>query len=195
MLRSPPSAEIPTICSVIISLCNFIIFRGIIKNKIFQAYCQTLTENGSFWGSMHFSKKIWYIPRHGVCSWNQKIIRYPVLDYFQQNVMTDSYLKTQEYSICSLFLGLFFDLFFLFFDCYCHAKFEKKLTNKKFVLTSVAWELQLVQISLNFQNSCCNLKIRGLGAKLCVAFLLFLFSQQLWRSKVKGSILFVEKKN
>ena len=25
---------------------------------------------------------------------------------------------------------------------------------------------------MNFKNSCCDLKIRGLGAKLCVAFLL-----------------------
>ena len=33
--------------------------------------------------------------------------------------------------------------------------------------------LQLTKISLNFETSCCNLKIRGLGAKLCVAFLLF----------------------
>ena len=32
---------------------------------------------------------------------------------------------------------------------------------------------QLTQISLNFQTSCCHLKIRGLGAKLGVAFLLF----------------------
>ena len=28
-------------------------------------------------------------------------------------------------------------------------------------------------LSLNFKTSCCNLKIRRLGAKLCVAFLLF----------------------
>ena len=28
-------------------------------------------------------------------------------------------------------------------------------------------------ISLNFKNSCCNLKIRRAGAKVCVAFLLF----------------------
>ena len=28
-----------------------------------------------------------------------------------------------------------------------------------------------MQISLNFQTSCCNLKVRGLGAKLCVAFI------------------------
>ena len=32
-------------------------------------------------------------------------------------------------------------------------------------------ELQLTKISLNFQNSCCNLKIKVLGAKLCVTFL------------------------
>ena len=38
---------------------------------------------------------------------------------------------------------------------------------------SVFGELQLKQISLNFKTSCCSLKIRGLGAKPCVAFLLF----------------------
>ena len=44
---------------------------------------------------------------------------------------------------------------------------------KKFVTRSVFGELQLTQISLNFKTSCFNLKIIGLGAKLCVAFLLF----------------------
>ena len=44
---------------------------------------------------------------------------------------------------------------------------------KKFVARSVFGELQLTQILLNFKTSCLNLKIRGLGAKLCVAFLLF----------------------
>ena len=46
-------------------------------------------------------------------------------------------------------------------------------TFKKLVTRSVFGELQLTQISLNFKTSCCNLKIRGPGAKLCVAFLLF----------------------
>ena len=44
---------------------------------------------------------------------------------------------------------------------------------KKFVSRSVFGELQLRQITLNFQTSCCNLKTRSLGAKLCVAFLFF----------------------
>ena len=48
-----------------------------------------------------------------------------------------------------------------------------KVTIKKSVTRSVFGELQLRQISLNFRTSCCNLKIRGLGAKLSVAFLLF----------------------
>ena len=39
-------------------------------------------------------------------------------------------------------------------------------------LQPVFWELQLTQISLNFKTSCCNLKIRGLGTKLRVSFLL-----------------------
>ena len=48
-----------------------------------------------------------------------------------------------------------------------------KVTIKKSVTRSVFGELQLRQISLNFRTSCCNLKIRGLGARLSVAFLLF----------------------
>ena len=40
---------------------------------------------------------------------------------------------------------------------------------KEFVTRSVFGELQLKQIVAD----CCNLKIRGLGAKLCVIFLLF----------------------
>ena len=44
---------------------------------------------------------------------------------------------------------------------------------KKFVSSSVFGELQPKQMSLNFENSCCNLKISGLGAKLYVAFVLF----------------------
>ena len=43
---------------------------------------------------------------------------------------------------------------------------------KKFVNRSFFGELQLTQISLDFKNSWCNLKIRGLGAKLCVTVLL-----------------------
>ena len=44
---------------------------------------------------------------------------------------------------------------------------------KIFVARSVFGVLQLTQISLNFKSSCCNLTIRGLGAKLRVAFTLF----------------------
>ena len=44
---------------------------------------------------------------------------------------------------------------------------------KKIFTRSVFGELQLTQIWLNFKSSYCNLKIIRLGAKLCVAFLLF----------------------
>ena len=44
---------------------------------------------------------------------------------------------------------------------------------KKSVPRSVFEELQHMQISLSFKSSCCNLKIKDLGAKMCVAFLLF----------------------
>ena len=61
---------------------------------------------------------------------------------------------------------------------------------KKFVTRLVFGELQLTQILLNFKNSCCNLKIRGLGAKLWVAFL---FWKELWRFKVKKACILVNK--
>ena len=38
-----------------------------------------------------------------------------------------------------------------------------------------------------------NLKIRGLAAKLCLAFLLFLFWKEFWSFNVKESMLFVNK--
>ena len=44
---------------------------------------------------------------------------------------------------------------------------------KTFVTRSVSGELQFTHISLNFKTFCYNLKIRGLGAKLCVSLLLF----------------------
>ena len=62
---------------------------------------------------------------------------------------------------------------------------------EKFISRSVFEELQLTQISLNIQTFCCNLKVRVLGAKLCVA-LLFLFWKELWKFEVKESMLFVE---
>ena len=49
-------------------------------------------------------------------------------------------------------------------------------------------------IWLNFKT-CCNLKIKGLRANLCVAFLLFWFWKKLWSFKVKESIHFVEQKH
>ena len=64
---------------------------------------------------------------------------------------------------------------------------------KMFVSRLVFGEFQLMQISLNFQTSGNNLKVRGLGAKVCVAFLLFLFWKELWRFKVKESMLFGEQ--
>ena len=47
------------------------------------------------------------------------------------------------------------------------------LSLKKLLSRSSFVEPQLTQISMNFQTSCFNLKIRGLGAKACAAFLLF----------------------
>ena len=43
----------------------------------------------------------------------------------------------------------------------------------QFVTGSVLWGAPTHAVSLNFKTSRCNLKIRGFGAKLCMAFLLF----------------------
>ena len=64
---------------------------------------------------------------------------------------------------------------------------------KIFVTSSVFGELQLTHISLTVKTSCCNLKTRDLGAKLCVAFLFLLLWMELWRFKVQKSMHFVEK--
>ena len=59
---------------------------------------------------------------------------------------------------------------------------------KKFVATSVFGELQLTQMSLNFNTSFCNLKIRGVGTKMCVAFL-FNFERNCFQNTNSPSIL------
>ena len=61
------------------------------------------------------------------------------------------------------------------------------------VSRSLFGELQFKQIWLNFQTSCCNLKIRGLGAKFCLVFPLLLFWTELWRFKVEESMLLLNK--
>ena len=53
-------------------------------------------------------------------------------------------------------------------------------------LPPVFGELQLMQISLNFQTSCCNLKKRSESRGLYVAFLLFLFWKE-WRCSILRS--------
>ena len=58
---------------------------------------------------------------------------------------------------------------------------------KMFVPRSVIGELQLTQISLNFQTSGCSLKIRRLVARLCVAI-------NFERSYEKEFVLFTERK-
>ena len=60
-------------------------------------------------------------------------------------------------------------------NIYLKVAIEKKLHVQNFDLQDQKARLQG---SLNFQTSCYNFtkfEIRGLGAKLCVAFLLFLF--------------------
>ena len=64
---------------------------------------------------------------------------------------------------------------------------------KNFFIRSVSGELQLTQLSLNFKPSCCNLKIRSLGAVLCVAFLLFGFCKELWFLEPKSPCILLNK--
>ena len=66
---------------------------------------------------------------------------------------------------------------------------------KKFISWSLFGELRLTQILLNFKSPWWNLKTRGLGPKLCVAFLLFAFWKEFRPFKIKEAVIFVEKKN
>ena len=59
---------------------------------------------------------------------------------------------------------------------------------KKFVTNIVFGELQLTQRSFNFKTSYCNLRIRGLGAKLCVTFW-----KQLRRFNLKNPCIFLNE--
>ena len=62
---------------------------------------------------------------------------------------------------------------FFYLNIYLNNSYLEKLTfsnlrfseSIKFDSKSVFGELQLTQISLNFKNLCCNLKMRGLGVK------------------------------
>ena len=66
---------------------------------------------------------------------------------------------------------------------------SKELSNIYLSVTiEKKWRTQN-QISLNFQTSCCNLKVKVLR----VPFLSFLFWKELWRFKVKESMLFVKQ--
>ena len=65
---------------------------------------------------------------------------------------------------------------------------------KKFISRSVFGELQLKQI-LNFQTSYCNLKIRGLGAKLCMAFSIFFHFERNYNVLKSNSQYFLLSKN
>ena len=85
-------------------------------------------------------------------------------------------------------------------NIYIKVAIEKKFSklrfckSKKFVSTSVFGELQLTQISMNFKTSCCNIKIRGLGAKVCVSFLFFNFERNCDVLKSKIPCFLLNKK-
>ena len=71
-----------------------------------------------------------------------------------------------------------------------YSKFSKF---KEFVSGSVFEELQLTQISTDFKTSCCNLKIRGLGVKTCLAFLYFNFERNYDLLKSKNPCFLLNK--
>ena len=65
--------------------------------------------------------------------------------------------------------------------------------NECFASRTVFWELQLSQISLNFKTSSWNLKIRGLGAKRWLPFLLFNFGKSYYVLKPNSSFILLNK--
>ena len=67
------------------------------------------------------------------------------------------------------------------------------LTFKKLSPISVFGELQPTQNSFNFKTSCCNFKIRSLGAKLCVPSLFFNFESNYDVLKSKSSYILLIK--
>ena len=72
----------------------------------------------------------------------------------------------------------------------CKRALSKGMSNIYSTVTiEKIWPTQNFELS----NFLLQLKNRGLGAKVCVAFLLFLFWKEEWCLEVKGSILFVEK--
>ena len=73
-------------------------------------------------------------------------------------------------------------------NIYVKVTIEKNLSPGQF------WGALITRISLNLKTFCCNLKIRGLQAKLCLGFLLYWFWKELRRLKVKESVHFVEQK-
>ena len=68
-----------------------------------------------------------------------------------------------------------------------------KLRFSKFFSRSVFGELQLTHKSLNFKTSCYNLQVRGLGAKLCAAFLFFNLERDYEVSKSKRAYISLNK--
>ena len=50
-----------------------------------------------------------------------------------------------------------------------------KLVAGLLTCTRVIAHIKWIRLALNFQTSCCILKITGLGSKLCAILLLFLF--------------------
>ena len=88
-------------------------------------------------------------------------------------------------------------------ECEILKSYEKNWLSQNFDFLSLTsllpgeflGEFQLTQISSNFQTSCCNLKLGGLGVKLCVAFLLFWFWKELLRFRAKESKCILLNKN
>ena len=84
-------------------------------------------------------------------------------------------------------------------NIYLKVTIEKKYSKlpfsefKKFVSKSVFRELQLTQISFNFQTFCCNLKIRVVGAKCVRLFCYFHFERNYDVLKSKSSCFLLNK--
>ena len=86
-------------------------------------------------------------------------------------------------------------------NIYSQVTIEKKWRTQNFDFLNLKssyavsfWRVQTHAKITEFSKFLLQFEMRGLGAKLCVAFILFLFWKEIWRSKVKKSMLLIEQK-
>ena len=86
-------------------------------------------------------------------------------------------------------------------NIYSQVTIKKKWRTQNFDFLSLKsssavsfWGVQTHAEIQEFSKFLLKLEMRGLGTKLCVAFILFLFWKELWRFKVKKTMLLAAQK-